>query len=67
MLSNDFPPYQAVYYWFGCLIERFLFRAIHDLALLPDRMCEQREVVPSANIVDSQLLKAQDAREHGMT
>jgi putative transposase len=62
---NDFPPYQTVYYWFRRLIRRFLFRTIHDLALMLDRMCEQREVVPSAGIVDSQSVKAPGARERG--
>jgi transposase len=65
MLPHDFPPYQTVYYWFRRLIRRFLFRTIHDLALMLDRMCEQREVVPSAGIVDSQSVKALGARERG--
>jgi putative transposase len=65
MLPNDVPPYQTVYYWFRRLIRRFLFRTIHDLALMLDRMCEQREVVPSAGIVDSQSVKAPGARERG--
>jgi transposase len=65
MLPHDFPPYQTVYYWFRRLIRRFLFRTIHDLALMLDRMCEQREVVPSAGIVDSQSVKAPGARERG--
>ena len=63
MLPNDFPPYQTVYYWFRRLMRRFLFRTIHDLALMLDRMCEQREVVPSAGMVDSQSVKAPGARE----
>lgn len=46
-------------------MRRFLFRTIHDLALMLDRMCEQREVVPSAGIVDSQSVKAPCARERG--
>jgi transposase len=65
MLPNDFPPYQTVYYWFRRLVRRFLFRTIHDLALMLDRMCEQREVVPSAAIVDSQSVKAPGARKRG--
>jgi transposase len=65
MLPNDFPPYQTVYYWFRRLMRCFLFRTIHDLALMLDRMCEQREVVPSAGIVDSQSVKAPGARERG--
>jgi transposase len=35
------------------------------MALMLDRMCEQREVVPSAGIVDSQSVKAPGARERG--
>jgi transposase len=65
MLPNDFPPYQTVYYWFRRLTRRFLFRTIHDLALMLDRMCEHREVVPSAGIVDSQSVKAPGAHERG--
>jgi transposase len=65
MLPNDFPPYQTVYYWFRRLMRRFLFRTVHDLALMLDRTCEQREVVPSAGIVDSQSVKAPGARERG--
>jgi len=65
MLPNDFPPYQTVYYWFRRLVRCFLFRTIHDLALMLDRMCEQREVVPSAGIVDSQSVKAPGAQERG--
>jgi len=65
MPPNDFPPDQTVYYWFRRLVRRFLFRTIHDLALMLDRMCGQREVVPSAGIVDSQSVKARGARERG--
>jgi len=46
-------------------MRRFLFRTIHDLALMLDRMCEQREVVPSAGIVDGPSVKAPGARERG--
>jgi transposase len=56
---------KTVYYWFRRLMRRFLFRTIHDLALMLDRMCEQREVVPSAGIFDSQSVKAPGARERG--
>jgi putative transposase len=65
MLPNDFPSYQTVYYWFRRMVRHFLFRTIHDLALMLDRMCEQREVAPSAGIVDSQSVKAPGARERG--
>jgi transposase len=42
-----------------------LFRTIHDLALMLDRLCSEREVVPSAGIVDSQSVKAPGARKRG--
>lgn len=65
MLPNDFPPYQTVYYWFRRLMRRMLFQTIHDLALMIDRMCHEREVAPSAGIVDSQSVKAPGARKRG--
>ena len=55
MLPNDFPPYQTVYYWFRRLMRRMLFRTIHNLALMLDRLCNEREVLPSAGVVDSCL------------
>ncbi len=65
MLPNDFPPYQTVYYWFRRLMRRMLFKTIHDLALMLDRMCSGREVVPTAGVVDSQSVKAPGATERG--
>ena len=62
---NDFPPYQTVYYWFRRLMRRMLFRTIHDLALMLDRLCNEREVMPSAGVVDSQSVKAPGARTRG--
>ena len=43
MLSNDFPPYQTVYYWFRRRMRRMLFKTIHDLVLMLDRLCSRRE------------------------
>jgi putative transposase len=65
MLPDDFPPYHTVYSWFKLLMLRFLFRTIHDRALTLDRICEQREVMPSAGIVDSQSVKAPGTHERG--
>jgi len=65
MLPNDFPPYQTVYYWFRRLMRRMLFRTILDLALMLDRLCNEREVLPSAGVVDSQSVKAPGARTRG--
>ena len=62
MLPNDFPPYQTVYYWFRRLMRRMLFRTIHDLALMLDRLCSNREVLSSAGVIDSQSVKAPGAR-----
>lgn len=48
----------------GCE-RRMLFRTLHDLALMLDRLCNEREVLPSAGIVDSQSVKAPEARTRG--
>jgi putative transposase len=58
MLPNDFPPWQTVYWWFRCLMRRFLFRTIHDLALMLDRERAGREASPTAGVVDSRSVKA---------
>lgn len=65
MLLIDFPPYQTVYYWFRPLIRRMLFRTIHDLALMLDRLCNEWEVLPSTGIIDSQSVQAPSARTRG--
>lgn len=61
MLLNDFPPYQTVYCWFRRLVRRMLFGIIHDLLML-DLLCSNREVLPSAGVVDSQSKKAPRAK-----
>ncbi len=58
MLPIHFGPWQTVYWWFRRLMRRFLFRTIHDLALMCDRERSGREASPSAGIVDSQSVKA---------
>ena len=58
MLPNDFPPWQTVYWWFRRLMRRFLFRTIHDMALMLDRERAGREASPTAAVVDSQSVKA---------
>lgn len=65
MLPNDFPPWQTVYYWFRRLMRRLLFKTIHDLALMLDRMQEERKAAPTAGIIDSQSVKAPAAGERG--
>ena len=46
-------------------MRRMLFRTIHDLELMLDRLCSEREVLPSAGIVYSQSVKAPGARTRG--
>jgi putative transposase len=65
MLPNDFPPWQTVYYWFRRLMRRMLFQTIHDLAQMLDRLLVEREVVPTAGVIDSQSVKAPGASERG--
>jgi transposase len=58
MLPNDFPPWQTVYWWFRRLMRRFLFKTIHDMALMLDREREGREASPTGGVLDSQSVKA---------
>jgi putative transposase len=44
-------------------MRRMPFRTMHDLAPMLDRLCNEREVLPSAGIVDSQRVNAPDARK----
>jgi transposase len=65
MLPNDFPPWETVYYWFRRLMRRMLFKTLHDLALMVDRILAERSAAPSAGVVDSQSVKAPAAKERG--
>jgi putative transposase len=65
MLPNDFPPWETVYYWFRRLMRRMLFKTIHDLALMLDRLLAERDAAPTADVVDSQSVKASAAKERG--
>lgn len=65
MLPNDFPPWETVYYWFRRLMRRLLFKTIHDLALMLDRMLAARNAEPTASVIDSQSVKAPAAHERG--
>jgi transposase len=58
MLPKGFPPWQTVYRWFRRFVRLMLFRTIHDIALMEDRMCQGREASPRAGIADSQTVKA---------
>jgi putative transposase len=51
MLPVNFPPWQTVYWWFRRFVRLFLFRTIHDLALMVDRERAGREASPSGGIL----------------
>src|SRR5258705_3400265 len=65
MLPIHFGPWQTVYSWFRELARRFLFQTIHDVALMVDRERAGREASPSAAVIDSQSVKAPEARARG--
>src|SRR5262249_33815012 len=47
------------------LARRFLFQTIHDVALMVDREGAGREASPSAAVIDSQSIKAPQAKTRG--
>src|SRR5450631_2321874 len=65
MLPIHFGPWQTVYGWFRELARRFLFQAIHDLALMVDRERAGRQASPSAGVIDSQSVKAPQGQTRG--
>ena len=65
MLPNDFPPWQTVYWWFRLFVRRFMFQTIHDVALMLDRERVGREASPTGGVVDSQSVKAPEAKTRG--
>ena len=58
MLPVNFPPWPTVYWWFRRFVRLFLFRTIHDIALMADREQAGRDASPSGGILDSQTVKA---------
>jgi putative transposase len=65
MLPKDFPPWQTVYWWFRRFVRMFLFRTIHDVALMIDRERSGRTASPTAGVIDSQSIKAPSAKKRG--
>ncbi len=65
MLPKDFPPWQTVYWWFRRFVRRLLFRTIHDVALMLDRERVGREASPTGGVIDSQSVKAPEAKTRG--
>lgn len=58
MLPIHFPPWQTVYWWFRRFVRLLLFRTIHDVVLMIDRVRAGRSEQPSAAVIDSQTVKA---------
>src|ERR1700719_4965589 len=65
MLPKDFPPWPTVYWWFRRFVRRFLFQTIHDVALMLDRERVGREASPTGGVIDSQSVKAPEAKTSG--
>ena len=65
MLPKDFPPWQTVYWWFRRFVRRFMFQTIHDMALMLDRERAGREASPTGGVIDSQSVKAPEAKTRG--
>ena len=65
MLPIHFGPWQTVYGWFRELAQCFLFQTIHDVELMLDRERQGREQSPSAEVIDSQSIKAPHAKTRG--
>ena len=65
MLPVHFGHWRTVYGWFRELARRFLFQTIHDVELMLDRERAGREASPSAAVIDSQSVKAPQAKTRG--
>lgn len=63
MLPFHFGAWQTVYGWFRELARRSLFQTIHDIELILDRERQGREQSPSAEVIDSQSVKAPSAEK----
>ena len=63
--ANYFPPWQTVDRWFRRFVRRFLFQTIHDVALMLDPERVGREASPTGGVVDSQSVKAPEAKTRG--
>jgi transposase len=50
---------------FRRFVQRFMFQTIHDVALILDREWTGREASPSGGIIDSQSVKAPEAKTRG--
>jgi transposase len=51
--------------WFRRFVRRFLLRTIHDVMLMLDRERMGREASPTGGVIDSQSIKAPEAKTRG--
>src|SRR6201747_882155 len=65
MLPTNFGPWQTVYWWFRRFVRRMLFQTIHDVSFMLDRGRSGREASPSGGVLDSQTVKAPNAKARG--
>ena len=61
MLPVHFGPCQTAYWRLWRFVRCLLFQIIHDIALVLDRKQASREASPSADVLDSQTVKAPNA------
>lgn len=62
MLPDSFPPWRAVYRWFARLRDDGVFERLNHALVQADRVRAGREPCPSAAVIDSQSVKATEAR-----
>lgn len=62
MLPDSFPPWRAVYRWFARLRDGDAFERLNPSLVQTDRCRAGREPCPSAAVIDSQSVKATEAR-----
>lgn len=66
MLPKEFGPWQTIYWWFRRLMRRFLFSTILNVCIMLDRFRCGKKELPSLAILDSQSVKAPQAKERGI-
>lgn len=66
MLPKEFGPWQTIYWWFRRLMRRFLFSTILNICIMLDRFRYQKKELPSLGILDSQSVKAPQAKARGI-
>ena len=66
MLPKEFGSWQTIYWWFRRLMRRFLFSTILNICIMLDRFRYQKKELPSLGILDSQSVKAPQAKARGI-